>query len=788
MTAQVPEAIRVVVAGVGAVTAQGASAEALWAGVKAGRVAIRPVRQMPMEGFGTRIGGEAQPVYLPKHYYRRPDGHREPAIDFAIKAAEEAVDQAGIDFDQVPLERWGVVIGTCNAGLLSCEDWYAGEIVWGWQEPGLLLLGPPQAIAEAVGGAFGLKGPVLSVNTACAAGANAIGYAAELIRSGQADAVLTGGSDALSDVVFAGFTSLESLSPEPAAPYSRTRRGLSLGEGSGMLLLVREDLARHFGMPMLAEVAGYGLSADGYHPTAPSPDGEGAARAIRAALAWAGVSPEQVGYVNGHGTGTPKNDSAETNAIRVALGSTADRVPVSSTKSMIGHLLGAAGAVEAIVTVKALEEQLAPPTANFVETDPECDLDYVPNAPRPMATDVAISNNFAFGGANACLVLARPGALRTPLPRPDLDRVVVTGLATLSSAGCEPAQVWQAVSTRRVCVGIEDGGRIGRVRLDASKFLSARDRRRLDRLSIFAVVAAQLALQDARLAVTPETRHRIGVLWGTGIGPMESIENFVAPLLKEGTQAANPAVFPNTVYNAAGGHVAIHLGTVGPAATVTAQHAAGASSICYGRDLVADGRADAMICVAADTLTDAVIRSYRQLGVLGSSDEGLALAEGAAALVLERLSHARDRGARIYGEVSGYGITSDGLGVGTFDLRGRGLERAMRLALERSALDPEAISAIWAGYSGHRAGDVAEAAAIRRLFGRTVRVYAPKLVLGDPIGAGGSLSAALALKAWEVEAGGSVSPAAGPVLVNSSSMGGTHFALVLVPPDRGTSS
>src|SRR5439155_479843 len=246
-------------------------------------------------------------------------------------------------------------------------------------DPRLVMLVPPQALAEAVSGAFGIKGPVLSIDTACAAGANAIGYAAELVRTGQADAVLTGGSDALSDVLFAGFNSLESLSPAPAAPYSKDRSGLSLGEGSGMLVLVREDLAREAGLPILAEVMSYALSADGYHATAPHPEGEGAARAIKAALAAGGIKPEEVRYVNGHGTGTAKNDPAETAATKVGLGDAARNVAVSSTKSMIGHLLGAAGAVENIVTVQALVHQIVPPTANFTEPDPECDLDYTPN-------------------------------------------------------------------------------------------------------------------------------------------------------------------------------------------------------------------------------------------------------------------------------------------------------------------------------------------------------------------------------------------------------------------------
>ena len=773
---------RVIVAGIGAITAQGPTAEALWEGVKAGRVAIRPVEQLPMEGYRTRIGGEVQDAVTEEFDYPQEEEFRDRAFDFALRAAEEAFEASGIGFEYVAPERWGVVLGTCNAGLLSGERWYLGKMRGESPDPRLLLNVPPQAIAEAIGGQFGFRGPTLSIDTACAAGANAIGYAAELIRYGQADAVMAGGTDAFSDVLFAGFNSLESLSPEPAAPYSRDRQGLSLGEGSGMLILVREDIAQRAGAPMLAEVLGYGLSADGYHPTAPHPEGLGASRAIGSALAASGVEPHEVRYVNSHGTGTAKNDPAETNATKRGLGDAARDVAVSSTKSMIGHLLGAAGAAEGIVTVKALQEQVAPPTANFTEPDPECDLDYVPNVARPLPMDVAISNNFAFGGANATIVLARAGARQQPVPVADFDRVVVTGIATLTSAGVDADEVWRAIAEGRDCTRVEGGARLGRVELDASPYLSRKESRRMDRLGIFSVVATKIALADAGLEPTEENRERIGCIFGTGVGPMESMENFSRPLFEEGPGAANPAVFPNTVYNAAGGQVAMHVGVVGPASTVTAGHAAGASALCYGYDLVAANQADAIVCLAADTLTDTVIEGYRELGALateangGPPRGGFPLAEAGIALVLERLSHAQARGARIYGEVLGYGIAADGRGVGKWDARGAGLERAMRIALDSAGLAPGDVTKVWTSQAGYRAADIAETAALRRVFDAAKpATVAPKKLVGEPMGAGGALNAALALKDWQHGA------ARGAALVNSCSLGGTHFALVLAP-------
>ena len=613
----------VVVTGIGAITAMGPSVADLWAGVKGGQVAIRPVTHLPMDGYRTRLGGEVACVP------GEETGFRDRAFDLALVAAQAAAADAARAFEAVPPARRALVIGTCNGGLLSFERWYQEDRLGRPADARLLLQMPPQALAEALSAALDVRGPVHSLNTACASGANAIGWAADLIRLGRADLVMAGGADALSDIAFAGFNALGSLSAEPAAPYSKDRTGLSLGEGGGMLVLIGLELAQRLGAPVLAEVAGYGLSGDGYHPTAPNPDGEGASRAIVAALAAAGVNPSAVGYVNGHGTGTAKNDPAESRAIRRALGEAADSVAVSSTKSMIGHLLGAAGAVEGIVTVQALRDQLAPPTANFHQVDPKCDLDYIPDGARPIATDVAISNNFAFGGANACVVFRRPASGRPTGPATTLERSVITGMAAITPAG----------DLRQAAEVVGAAGAAAEVALLDDSFVDlipAPQRRKLDRLGKVTVAAASVALGDTG----PSAGPRVGVVLGTAIGPMESMEAFMKPLVEEGPAAASPALFPNTVYNAAAGQVGIILGTLGPTCTVTAGHAAGAAALGYCADILGRGEADAMVCVAADTLTPTVVRGYRDVGAIGG---GLRLAEGAVALIVEREGAARLR-------------------------------------------------------------------------------------------------------------------------------------------------
>ncbi|WP_284734236.1 beta-ketoacyl-[acyl-carrier-protein] synthase family protein [Actinomadura sp. NEAU-AAG7] len=776
--------VRVVVTAVGALTAQGAGAEALWDGVRDGRVAIGPVTSFPMGGYQTEIGGEVPDGAAPRRVL--PAGldlpEREDALDFALAAAEEALAASGLAVQAdgtgparagaVAAHRFGVAFGTCNGGLRTGERVLRRLRTGGAPvRPGEWLVIPPHAIAEGLSAVFGLKGPCLSVNTACASGAHALAHALEAIRAGRADAMLVGGSDAFTETGFAGFSSLQSLSSRPAAPYSKDRDGLSLGAGGGMLVLVEESLARAAGAPVLAEVLGYGLSADGHHATAPHPQGEGAARAIREALGSAGLEPGQITYINGHGTGTPKNDSAESNAVRAALGEAAEKTALSSTKSMIGHLLGAAGAVEAAVTVLALRDQVVPPTAGFTRTDPRCGLDPVPGASRPTAMDAALSNNFAFAGANASLAFGRPGSPLAGPPPTATEKVVVTGIGVISASGASGADLWRAYRAGERPETTDGAPRFARVEIDPRRDVPPRERRRMDRLGRLAVAAAREALEDAGL----EGGERVGVIVGTGLGPMRSVADFLTPVLADGPAAANPAIFPNTVFNAAAGQVAMVLGTRGPTSTATAGHAAGASALCVAHDLLRTGRADAVVCPAVDELSPAVLEAYRALPLFsGPSGRRYTLTEGGIALVLERESAAKARNAPILGEFAGHGSASDARGIGAWAPDGDGLRRAMRAALDDGGVEPGELTAIWANAAGLMPVDRPETRAVRALApGCTVE--SPKRLLGEPVGAGAQLSAALALTGWRSGA------PAGPVLVNSSSLGGTHYSLVLRP-------
>jgi len=328
---------------------------------------------------------------------------------FALVALEEALRGSGLRLPFTDPARVGVAVGSSTGGMLETEAYYQRRLT---RRPAgasrtCLAAATVAAPAGLVAAAIGALGPRLSPSTACSSGAIALAMAASWIRSGAADVVVAGGSDALTRMTFTGFHALQAMSSEPCRPFDLQRRGLSLGEGAGILVLEAEEHAHRRGATVLAEFAGAGLSCDASHPTAPHAEARGAVHALQRALHDAGADSHEIDYVNAHGTGTVHNDASETFALKRVLGEAAGRVAISSTKSLIGHLLGAAGAVEAIATVIAINDRYAPPTLHLRERDPACDLDYVPNRGRPLEIRSALSNSYGFGGNNCSLVLRR---------------------------------------------------------------------------------------------------------------------------------------------------------------------------------------------------------------------------------------------------------------------------------------------------------------------------------------------------------------------------------------------
>ncbi|HEY7468031.1 MAG TPA: beta-ketoacyl-ACP synthase II [Acidimicrobiia bacterium] len=413
-----PERRRVVVTGLGAVTPLGEDVGSTWDSMLAGRSGVGTISLFDTAGYRTTIAAEVPGWEPEKHFDRREVRRLDRYAQFFLVAVRQAMEQAGLSYaeDDPAAARAGVVVGAGFGGMGS----FIEEIVI-LTEKGPDRVSPtgvPRVIPNMAAGLASIEhnllGPVSCVVTACSASANAIGDGAELIRRGAADVVVAGGAEAsittFGIATFAQARALSTRNDDPAGasrPFDAERDGFVMGEGGAALVMEDLDHAQERGAEIVAEVTGYGMSADAYHITLPRPGGTGAARAMANAMADAGLSPGQIGYVNAHGTSTEANDSTETAAIRIALGEAAHSTPVSSTKSMTGHLLGGAGAVEAVACIMALRDQVLPPTINYRTPDPECDLDYVPNVKREADLDHAMSNSFGFGGHNVSLVFSR---------------------------------------------------------------------------------------------------------------------------------------------------------------------------------------------------------------------------------------------------------------------------------------------------------------------------------------------------------------------------------------------
>jgi len=407
---------RVVITGVGLVTPLGTGVEKNWQALMEGRSGIGPVTRFDVSDFPTRIVGEVKDFHPEEFIEKKEIKKMDLFIQYAFAAAKMAMDEAHLPITPDNEDMVGVIVGVGIAGLSSIEEYHKLFL-----DSRLKRVSPffiPKLIANLAPGQisihYGAKGINYTPTSACSSGAHAVGEAFRLIRLGEQDAVIAGGAEAaLTPLGLGGFIAMKAVSsrndpPEKASrPFDRNRDGFVMSEGAGVVVLEELEQAKKRGAKIYAEVIGYGTNADAYHMTAPSPEGEGAVRCIRLALRSGRGDPLEVDYVNAHGTSTPYNDATETLAIKRVFGEHAARMAVSSTKSMTGHLLGAAGGVEAVYSALALHHQCLPPTINYEEPDPECDLDYVPNAPRRAPIRVALSNSFGFGGTNVCLAFRR---------------------------------------------------------------------------------------------------------------------------------------------------------------------------------------------------------------------------------------------------------------------------------------------------------------------------------------------------------------------------------------------
>lgn len=407
---------RVVVTGVGVVSPLGTGNDRNWTALTSGRSGIAQITRFDASDFPVRIAGEVKDFNPEDFIDKKEIKKMDLFIQYSMAAAHFAMEDSGLVIDESNAERTGVLVGAGLGGLPTIERYHQALSEGGYKKispffiPMLIINLAPGHISMK----YGAKGPNLSSVSACATGTHSIGDAYHMIKRGDADAMIAGGTEStITPLGIGGFAVMKALSTrndDPTAasrPFEKNRDGFVMGEGAGIVILEEYEAAKKRGAKIYAEVVGYGLTGDAYHLTAPAPDGEGAARCMKMALNGAAISADKVTYINAHGTSTPMNDHYETMAIKSTFGDHSRKLMVSSTKSMTGHLLGAAGGIEAAFTLMAMSKGVVPPTINYQEADPDCDLDYVPNTPRDADIEYAMSNNFGFGGTNACLLFKK---------------------------------------------------------------------------------------------------------------------------------------------------------------------------------------------------------------------------------------------------------------------------------------------------------------------------------------------------------------------------------------------
>ena len=624
---------RVWITGTGLVSALGHDVDTTWSRLLRGDRGLRALTLFDGSGQrATRVGGVEE--------IAAPDtGERWSRTSaFAWHAAREAMTEASLDLARM---RVGLVVAGTTGGMFETESLLARLHADPDHIDSLveMISQPLTATGDRLQRALG---PFVRVRTLCSAfssGANALVVGAQWLLSGEIDAVVAGGSDGLCRLTLSGFNALAATDPDACRPFDVARKGLNLGEGAGFVVLERDTRARARGARPIAELAGWAIGAEAHHITNPEPSGAAAADVITRCLSHARLSAREVDYVNAHGTGTPLNDPMETAALHRALGVDVDRVAVSSSKGQLGHTLGAAGAIEAVLSALTVRHQAVPPTMGLTEPDPACRLVHVMHEGRAARVRATLSSSFGFGGLDTVLLLAEPGLGPPQRTRDARRRVVVTGAATLTPAGLDSGD-----TAARFADGSSwPTSRSGLVDLDLAPHLDTARARRLDRPARLGAVVASRALDQADDGAAAIPRAEVGIILGTAFGSLDTSAAFMHRLFEKGPRFASPADFPNLVPSSPVGHVSIYLGLRRVALATADLATSGESAVAQAMELVVGGEAEVIVAGAVEEASDLVERILVSLDPT-SSRGGRVRSEGAATLVLEAEPHARARG------------------------------------------------------------------------------------------------------------------------------------------------
>jgi 3-oxoacyl-[acyl-carrier-protein] synthase II len=686
-------------------------------------------------------------------------------VHLSLKALREAVENAGLG-DKVLGKRAAVVLGTCSGGMLSIERHYQ-DLARGHDllDDDLLFSKRYHTNAKVLAWACGISGPALTVVTACAAGTGSIAQGLDLIRSGLVDTVVAGGSDTFSPSTLVGFDALKATCSGTCTPFSETI-GLNLGEGAAFFVLEDLEHAVHRDATILAEILGLGLSNDAYHPTAPDPSTKGQIAAMRRALDDSGCAPSAIDYVNAHGTGTRANDSTESRAIAKLLGDHVANVATSSTKSMIGHCLGGAGALEAAATILASRSGFVPPTVGFSVPREGCNLpDYVGEIDRPWSGRIALTNNFGFAGNNVCLLIdvepKRDKAFAKPLRNGD-NKVFLTGTGIIHplGIGVDPLRDDETSGIRldRRFASGENQYKVGTVpHIDPRQIDRRLDLKGMDRSSVYATLAVRSALSQAGIKTRPATMSEIGLVLGLATGPSQGETDHLTAIFESDLHLERLGAFPYVVPNEVAGQVARSQMLKGHSTVLAGGVGAGLAALVSSILAVEQGHAETTLAVAADELTERTLSDGCRVGAWGPGTN-IVPGEGAAAFVLESSLAAQQRGVPVIAEVLGFGMSCD-----STDPRcgsAQALYEAMEIALSRALITADEVTCVTCG-SPDEQNASGEQAALKQMFGAETLFISLENRLGFAEASLGLFNLSLALQTTApntIIAAGSLSP------------------------------
>ena len=662
---------------------------------------------------------------------------------FAIKAATEAMEDAKLNSFNDDT-RVSVIMGSCVGGAVSIAHYYEN----GHDKDDIEKM-PISRIANDVAKYFHIGGVVTNIANACAAGTISIAYACDLIRSNKADIVLAGGTDAFASVPYAGFLALHALDSNPCSPFNHCT-GITLGEGSGVVVVESYEHALKRKAKMYCEVLGSGVSSDAHHITAPREDGEGQMNAINWAIKTSGVNKNEIGYINAHGTGTAKNDNAEFLSLHTIFDGENDNLSVSSTKAMVGHCLGAAGAIEAVFSIKCLTENIILPTLRYSAEDLENlkekagKIDFIPNKSREKKLETVMSNSFAFGGNNASIIFSKnEGNVNVKTIKKE---IAITGLGIVSPLGNGISNYVSKINdfkpeSTSISSHVE--------RADYDQFGLGMTFRKHDNLSKLQVVSGMNALKDANFEINADTATTIGIVVGTSEGALGTCLNFQDNITEKGNANGSAFNFPNTVYNAAGGYLSICSGIKGYNVTITNGAQSGLASIAYAMDILRKGTEKAILATGTDENIEIINTIYNQQNMISdnvnapyANANGFTLSDGSTSILLEDMASAKERNAKVYAKVTGYGMAHKSVDFNTIKDSNSALISSINDALADANIDLSNIDAVVGFANGDKDIDNEESIALNKVFGDKLNKL-PIINIKENLGEGRSATAAL---------------------------------------------